>query len=243
MRELTQSQIGIDSFSYHRYFGEHTRWEQPLTTRWQTDDFLRRAAALGVAWVSLQTVYLPQPTSGGFEQFIQNLRDQLDTLGLHCVLAWGHRSGLEGGTNPQKVDEMLGWLDVAKRLGCPLMRVVGGDVTHFSVPAEERIERLVPILHEVCAAAGTLTIAIENHGDFALHDLARLIEQVAAPNLGMCFDPGNAVRIGDNLLQAVKLAAPLAKMVHIKDMIPQGALHGFPDLWGPAHPWDAESWI
>src|SRR5258707_8343671 len=56
---LPPMSVGIDSYSYHRFFGETTAWEQPVATRWQTEDFLRRAASLRVDRVSLQTVYLP----------------------------------------------------------------------------------------------------------------------------------------------------------------------------------------
>jgi hypothetical protein len=84
--------IGIDSYSYHRYFGENTAWEKPLETRWSVFDFLRRARDLGVTGVSLQTCYLPPLT----DAFAGALRDELRALGLQPVLAWGW----PGGTRP-----------------------------------------------------------------------------------------------------------------------------------------------
>jgi hypothetical protein len=50
--------IGIDQFSYHRYFGEVTRWETDPGVRWTVSDFIRRAACLQLDAVAFQTHYL-----------------------------------------------------------------------------------------------------------------------------------------------------------------------------------------
>ena len=226
--------IGIDSFAYHRYFGEVTPWEQPLKVRWQTGDFLRRAAALGVSTVSLQSVFLPDlnmATAGA-------LRDELQQYKLTPVLDWGHSDGLGGGTNPRKVEDVLLMLPVARALGCSLMRVVCGNQFRWKEPAQQRIQRLIPVLREIAAEAIKLglTLAVENHADFNMRDLVALLDAVGAENLGICFDTGNAVRVGDDLLEAAQLAAPRIRMVHLKDMITVEASRGNPELWWPAAP-------
>ncbi|MCB1489236.1 MAG: sugar phosphate isomerase/epimerase, partial [Bauldia sp.] len=81
-----------------------------------------------------------------------------------------------------------------------------------------------------------LTLAIENHADLAMADLAHLVRTVGADNLGICFDTGNAVRVGDDLLDAARVAAPLVKMVHLKDMIVIDASRGDPTAWWPSAP-------
>jgi sugar phosphate isomerase/epimerase len=226
--------IGIDSYAYHRYFGEPTQWEQPLDARWTVFDFLARAVALGVGDVSLQTIFLPEPD----EAFTARLRDQLLLDGLHPTLAWGHRNGLEGGTNPAKVEALRGWLPWAEALGCSLVRIVCGDQFTFRMPVDGRIERLTPILRDVTqeAAARGLSIAIENHADIRMRDLVRLVEQVGAPNLGICFCLGNSARVGDNPLDVVDIAAPWIRMVHMRDMILRDEWRGDPTGWWPAAP-------
>ena len=86
---------------------------------------------------------------------------------------------------------------------------------------------LKPLLVDVASEAHSLgmTIAIENHADFAMADLVRLVEAVAARHVGICFDSGNAV-----------LAGPHIRMVHLKDLVVQEASRGNPDAWWSALP-------
>jgi sugar phosphate isomerase/epimerase len=232
MNGVPRLALGIDSFSYHRYFGEHTRWEPPLSVRWTTADFLACAARHGVALVSMQTCYLP-PVSA-FEP--EALRPLLGSM--TPILAWGHPDGLQGGTSAERAAEMLAWLPKARALGCTLMRLVGGNHVYFQRDPAERTAQLAPIIREIAdeAARHGLALALENHADFVMRDLLRLIERVGAPNLGVCLDTGNAARVGDDPLAAATLAAPLVKMVHLKDMRVQAESRGDPTAWWPSTP-------
>lgn len=227
-------QIGLDTFSYHRYFGEHTPWEAPLDVRWTTADFLSRAMQLGVDAVSLQSCYLPELTP----QSCALLREQIDACGLGRVLEWGHSAGLEGGANPGKQVELLRLLPAARALGCALMRIVCGNQFYWVQPVRARRERLEPYLRELAAEARGqgLTLAVENHADFNLVDLVAMVEAVGADNLGICFDTGNAVRVGDDLHDALELALPHIRMLHLKDLVVQAASRGDPTAWWPSAP-------
>ena len=226
--------VGIESFAYHRYFGEFTPWEKPLDIRWQMSDFIARAAQLGADAVSLQTVYLPDLD----QWMVSRLREQLDTLRLHRVLAWGHGTGLNYGKDPQRVEALRNLFPLAQALGCPIVRLVNGNHFSWKYRDAEQIKRLKPLLHDLAqeAAAFNLTLAIENHADFTMHELVTLVESVAVSNLGICFDTGNTVRVGDNLLEAAALAAPWIKMVHLKDMVVQEESRHDPTLWWPSAP-------
>ena len=57
-------------------------------------------ASLGVAGVSLETVFSQVPTFG----FLRSLKEQLDDRRLEKVLAWGHPDGLQCGKSPAAVD-------------------------------------------------------------------------------------------------------------------------------------------
>ncbi len=234
MSDTSRPIVGIDSFSYHRYFGEVGDWEDPSPLRWTTGDFLDRAAELGVETVSLQTVYLGDLSVAA----MRDLRVQLDDRGLSAVLAWGHRSGLESGTSPKRFEEASACLDSAEALGSKLMRIVCGDQFAWSLPVTERRERLTPLLRELAADARErgLDLAVENHADWAMGDLVRLIEAVDAPNLGICLDLGNAVRVGDDAVAASRLAAPRVYMVQVKDVAIQRESIGKPWAWWPSVP-------
>ncbi|MBW1799568.1 MAG: sugar phosphate isomerase/epimerase [Deltaproteobacteria bacterium] len=210
--------IGIDSFSYHRFFGDIGPTDQPSSIRWTARDFLSRAHELGVDAVSLQTTYLPELDP----DIIASLGRQLNEFGLEVVLAWGHPSGLENGDRPEKAEAIRRLLPVAKTLGCSLLRFVTGNFLSFKFSAPERIERLTPIIRDITTTAADydLTLAIENHGDFAMKDLLELVEGVDMKNLGICFDAMNAVRVGDDLMEAAAMAATYIRMVHVRDHLP-----------------------
>ena len=226
MRNASGPAVGIDSFSYHRYFGDVGKWESAAPFRWSTLDFLDRAGELEVEIVSLQTVYLEDLSVDGMRE----LRGQLAQRGLRSVLAWGHRSGLESGLSPARLDDATACLDYSVALGAPLMRIVCGDQFSWAQPAAERRERLTPMLKVLAARAAELglDLAVENHADFAMGDLVGLVEAAGAPNLGICLDLGNAVRVGDDPVEAAELAAPLARMIGVKDLAIQPGSIGKP---------------
>jgi sugar phosphate isomerase/epimerase len=127
---------------------------------------------------------------------------------------------------------------VAKAVGCSLVRLVCGNHFTWKVPVGERTERLTPILRRFNDEAKELglSLAVENHADFPMRDLVALVKSVGDPNIGICLDTGNAVRVGDDLMDAARLAAPHVKMVHLKDMIVIAASRGEPTAWWPAAP-------
>ena len=73
--------VGIDTYSYHRFFGEIREGEEDPGTRWTTWDFLDRAVELGVDGVSLETCYLDLDDA----KFRERLALSLDAAGLDVV--------------------------------------------------------------------------------------------------------------------------------------------------------------
>lgn len=87
--------IGFDSFSYHRYFGETTPWEQPVDVAWTTEDVLDRAVEVGAEVVSLQTCYLPiDPATAIGMSAVADLADRVRDRGLGALFAWGDRKSV-----------------------------------------------------------------------------------------------------------------------------------------------------
>jgi len=224
--------LGIDSFAFHRYYGEHTRWESPLDFRWTPNDFIAYGHQHGVDALSLQTCYLPTLT----DDYLDELSAQLGNLSR--VLTWGHPDGLQGGKAHQAAENLMTTLPKAKALGCSLVRFVAGNHFFYHIDPQERIHALVPMIREIAQEAARLglDLAIENHADFEIRHLLTIIDQVGAPNLGICFDSGNAIRVGDDPVEAARLAAPLVKMVHLKDLRVQEASKGDPTALWPSAP-------
>ncbi|MDE0168405.1 MAG: sugar phosphate isomerase/epimerase [bacterium] len=224
--------MGIDTYSYHRFFGEIREGEEDPGTRWTTWDFLDRAVELGVDGVSLETCYLElhDPT------FRERLAASLGEANLDAVLAWGHPGGLEMGTSDERLEDLLRVIDFAAAMGVPLVRLVVGTFTHWeSEPPRVSVERLVPRVRAACRHAAELGVrlSIETHTALPVASLVELVERVGAPNLGVVLDTANVVRVGSDLIEATRLLASSTAMVHMKDLDLSDAGFGDPGGWWP----------
>lgn len=209
--------LAIDSYCYHRYFGEVYPGIQTAPKRRITVwDFLRRAGKLGVQGVSLESCQLAWED----EAFLRRLRDTLDEMELERVWAWGHPDGLCSGANQAAAKDLERHIGVAKRLGASVMRIVGGSrrtrVPRWSVHKRQ----LVRMLSKLVGAAEEhgVVLAIENHIDLLAEEMADLITTIDSPWLGVCLDTGNNLRLFEDPLDAARTLAPFARATHIKDI-------------------------
>ena len=224
--------LGLDSYSYHRYFGELREGEEDPGIRWSHEDFMRRAGELGLDGVSLETCYLPMDDPAVAER----LAAQAAEAGLDLVLAWGHPGGLRMGTSAAAHQRMIGALPVAAAAGCELVRIVVGTFTHWGLEPEGPVlERVVPLVAEGCARAADLgmALAIETHCDLTLDALCELLERVGRDDLGVVLDTANLVRIGEDLVEGTRRIAPFTRMLHVKDLLLAEADFGNPGGWWP----------
>jgi len=219
--------IGIDSYCYHRYFGEAYPFQRPSPERWTADDFIKRAAELHVDGVSLETCFLPGSAPG----FWQRLKEKLDANRLDVVLAWGHPDGLEGGTNTGALADLVRSIFIARELGCKVMRIVGSSLRFRDEPHEPQLQQLAGMLREATKVAADqgVILAMENHIDFTAREILQLIEEVASANFGVNFDTGNALRLFEDPVKEAKLLAPYIHATHIKDLSPRRG--GSPREW------------
>ncbi|MCU1489221.1 MAG: sugar phosphate isomerase [Acidimicrobiaceae bacterium] len=234
-RELGDIQLGVDSFSFHRFFGEANRWESPLQERWASSDLLAYVEELGVEVVSLQSIHVEDLSPAGIEW----LRSELRRIGVECIYAWGHRNGLEDGRNPEKLGQAIAAMRVAASLGCRIVRVVCGDQDSWSDDRSVRgaqLERLREPIQAICREAERLGVvaAVENHADRPVRDLLDLVASIESESLGVCLDVGNAVRVGDDPVASIEAASPFIVMTHLRDLrIDEWARGQGPDGWWP----------
>lgn len=228
--------VGVDTYTYHRRFGDVRPGESPVETGWTTADALARCVEMAVDGVSLETCYL-EDTS---DERTNDVRQLLDEAGLDRALAWGHPGGLQMGRSDQRFADALNAVDQAVSIDAELLRIVVGTTTDFRVEAEPVvIERLRPLVQEVAerAASAGLPVAIETHCDLSVDGLLELVESVDRPGLGVVFDTANVVRVGDDLLRAAKVLAPHTLMLHVKDIdLAASAEPGVPGGWWPCVP-------
>lgn len=208
--------IGVNQFSFHRYYGEILRREIDPQVRWDLEEFLLQVEPLDLDVISLQTIYLQEAEirAGKLRRASENLRE--------TILEWGHPDGLQMGKSPVAEADALRWIRRAQELEMDLMRIVAGYPSYRGEePVADQILRLTPMLQLLCdqAAETGLALALENHADFTPAELKQLIETVGRDNLGAAFDTGNCVRLGVELLEGTRTIAPLTSMVHLKDIV------------------------
>jgi len=209
--------IAIDSYCYHRYFGEIYPGLQQRPGRTMTVwDFLKRARQLGVAGVSLEACYF---TSCDIA-FLNRLRETLDSHGLERVWAWGHPEGLCSGTNRPAARDLIQHLAYARHIGARVMRIVGGS--RRSRPASFALHkrRLVGMLKKILPIAQDhgVVLAMENHIDLTADEMVDVITTLDSPWLGVCLDTANNLRLHEDPLVVAAKLAPFARATHIKDV-------------------------
>ena len=113
-------QAGIDSYSYHRRYGEFRAGEAPSTHEpWPLlpEPVLRHARSTGADAVFLETCYLPDPEAIDAAMLADAGPD------VRVGFSWGHPwpsgrfHGLDGGRYYGAEQELVRWIDAAARLG------------------------------------------------------------------------------------------------------------------------------
>lgn len=210
--------VGIDSYSFHRYFGEiHHESEEDPGTRWSIFDLIAYAVKVGAKGLSMETCFIPALDQG----FLRELRDALDQAGLERVLAWGHPIGLERGTSREALEDLKRHIPSALALDCRVMRITASGSPYSAELEAELARNLDPMLREATRAAEDqgVILAIENHGDFTADALLRLLERIGSPNLKVTLDTGNLLSVGDDPVEGSRKLAPHVAATHIKDLV------------------------
>lgn len=210
--------VGIDSYCFHRLFGEvypHQSKKEPMLTM---QDFLAYAHSLDVDGVSLESCFFP-----GFERsYLTEVKGWLDDYGFDRVYAWGHPDGLEGGGNEAEFESMLQHIEYARAIGSDTMRVVGSSLMFRFEPHQPQLEKLADMFQKAVKVAESygIRLAIENHIDYNADEILWLLKAVDSPHFGVNFDSGNFLRVLDDPVKAMKKLAPYVMATHIKDMLP-----------------------
>ncbi|WP_398494330.1 sugar phosphate isomerase/epimerase family protein [Variovorax sp.] len=213
--------IAIDSYTYHRQFGEvYAGLEEDPGYRITMASFVEQAHQLGAQGVSIESCFLPEPSLAE----IDALREQLDQLELECVWAWGHPGGLGSGRAPEQLADLNRHAALAARAGARVMRICcGGRRTRIPDWAEHK-SLLLPLLREAVAHSREhqVVLAIENHIDLLADELVDLVETIDSPWLGVCLDTANNLRMLEDPGVAIDKLAPYTRATHVKDVTARG---------------------
>jgi 3-oxoisoapionate decarboxylase len=210
--------IGIDSYCYHRFFGEVYPMQKPAPKPYTMESFLDRAKALGCDGVSLESCFFPEFGAA----YLARLKDKLDAYGFDRVYAWGHADGLEAGGSTKAKEEMMEHIGHAAAIGAPVMRVVGSSLMFRFAPHEPQLEILSQWFKEAAQVAEKkgIRLAVENHIDYNSDEIKWLIDEVGSDYFGINLDTANFIRVLDDPVEATRKLARHVFATHIKDVRP-----------------------
>jgi sugar phosphate isomerase/epimerase len=210
--------IGIDSYCFHRYFGEvYPGLQTDPGVRWQMQgELLDFVLAQHVDEVALEACFFDALDDG----LCAEIRARLDEAGIDRVLGWGHPEGLWGGTKPEELEALKRHIPQTLKLGSTRMRITAASMNYAKAPREELIGRVVPMLHDASkeAEAHGVTLALENHIDFTSTEMVRILEAVGSDHLRVNFDTGNTIRLYEDPVEAAARLAPYTVSTHTKDI-------------------------
>ncbi len=228
-------QVGIDSYSYHRRYGELRAGEAAShQDPWPLEPgpVLRHAVEVGADVVFLETCYLPAP-----EEITAATLAIATDQGVQVGFSWGHPwptgafHGLDGGRSPGAEVDLRRWIDTCQRLGHDLLRITAGSpASRGDEPADVLVDRLIGPMRRAADYAGErgVRLGLENHGDLRVADVLAVLERVGRPEvLGVTLDNVNLIRLGDDITDGTRALAPYTFLVQLKDHRP-----GDPTVWG-----------
>ncbi len=208
--------VGIDSYCFHRFFGE-VYDEQPQPPFQMTmEDFLTFAKELEVDGVSLESCFFPSFDKAWFD----DLKAQLDEYGFDRVYAWGHPDGLEAGKNRDAFDDMIRQIEYATWIGADVMRICASSLMFRNEPHQPQLDILAKWLKEAVKEAEKhgVKLAVENHIDYNSDEFVWLMDAVGSEWLGLNFDTGNFLRLLDDPIEGMRKLAKYTLATHIKDL-------------------------
>jgi len=219
--------VGIDSYCYHRYFGEIYPDQTDPGVRWSFQDFVRRSGELGVDDVSLESCFFESLEPG----YLAELGAVLDEHRLSRVLAWGHPDGLEAGRNEEAWRQMNALIPKAVCIGARIMRIVASSLMFRFEPHAPQIEAIVRMLKQSAKIARDhgVILALENHIDYTSAEILEILERVDSDALKVNFDTGNTLRMMEDPVAAARRLGPYTVATHTKDVA--ACRHVRPEEW------------
>lgn len=198
-------QLGISSYTYTWAIGVAG---YPTAHPLDIWGLLEKAAALGVGVLQVAD-NLP----------LHHLR--ADEIAAVAQTAASRGIRIETGTRGIAPDHLTAYLEIARQMESPFLRVVIDTADHHPSPGE-----VVATLNEVLpafAAAG-VTLAIENHDRFRATALLGIFEQLQGP-VGVCLDTVNSFGALEGPEVVVEALGPWTVNLHVKDFRVRRADH------------------
>jgi sugar phosphate isomerase/epimerase len=198
------------------------------------DQVLTQCADLGFDAVDPTGYYFPGYPAVPDDAFVYVLKRQAHRLGL-AISGTGVRNDFTVADARQRAADVAlvkAWVDVAAKLGAPVLRVFDGKGIPPGFTQAQVLDWVVEAFRE-CAAYGQqrgVLIGYQNHNEFAktADEVLRIRERVGSEGLGLNVDIGS-LRTGDPYAEIAKLA-PYARTWQLKESVYRSGVEEKTDL-------------
>jgi sugar phosphate isomerase/epimerase len=205
--------IGLSALSFSFRCGLVGRGTpRAMPTPLGVDAVVALAARAGLQAVELPLALLPDLAPPR----LTALRERLAVCGLTPVADFDvvDPAGLEAA------------IPAAAKLGARVLRVLASPVLEgarvaFTSDWAAYLDEVIATLRAArpLAEKHGVTLALENHQDLTCDDLLRVVEAVGGPNIGITFDPVNALIVAEDPFAALHRLAPYVRNVHLSDYV------------------------
>jgi len=162
------------------------------------------------------------------DEFVAALRRKLEQAGMYLEgqIALPHTEG--------EVARFEAEVQAAKEAGATVLRTAclsgrryetfhdPDAFAEFAAQAERALTTAEPIV-----AKHRMRLAVENHKDWRVPELVRLLKRLSSEYVGVCIDTGNSIALLEDPSAVVEAYAPYALATHLKDMAVQEYEQGF----------------
>ncbi len=176
--------------------------------------FVELCGDLGMEGVELLNKHFLETGEG----YLRQLRESADSLGLE--IASVNASNNFAVPDREKLEEQVAhvkkWVQVASRLGAPVVRVFTGHIAE-GLDYGSLVPRAIEGFRKIAQYAENygVTLGVENHGNFCnrADEVLKIVEEVGSSRLKTFPDTGNFL---ENRYEQLEKVAPLAVHVHAK---------------------------
>ncbi|HET9570262.1 MAG TPA: family 16 glycoside hydrolase [Bacteroidales bacterium] len=186
--------VALESYSFAKLLNDRIKDESKGISLF---DFLEFSANNNFDAVNLTGYYFPGYPNVPSDEYIASIRKKAADLGLD-ICGTGVRNDF-GNPDPEKraadVKLVKDWIDVAVKLGAPVVRIFSGALPVGYENKWDEVARYMAASIKECADYAKtkgIKLAIQNHGDFlkTADETIKLLKMIHASNVGLTVDTG-----------------------------------------------------
>jgi len=186
---------------------------------WTIEQVARNARRMGFDGVELRGVageHIGPDETAASRAAIKRLFAEAG-VEIACISGYPRFTWSDPARRENDIADAIKLIEVARDIGCPLLRIFGGDTGELDRNVCVRL--VVESLHKIVphAAKAGVTLALESHDAWCKGaDLKAILDGVASNALGVCWDICNS-HFAEPLATTYKIIGDAIVHVHFKD--------------------------